>query len=152
MPVNSNEQELSIPEILVYALKEQNVPENMVAPSILALVKEGSMEETDVRNYGNTVFISHFKEKDGVKAVFGRALNADTARNYMQNGEEYFRYLLDEKVDYFVSIYNDPRVGIIFKYIQRPEVQARVGGKATVEIKQTKKGVFGATVKLEAKP
>lgn len=107
------------------------------------------MEDTDVRNYGNTVFISHFKTRDGVKAVFGRALNADTARNYLRNGEDYFRYLIEEEVDYFVTLYDDPRIGIIFKYIERPEVQQRVGGKATVEIRETPDG-FGATVKIEA--
>lgn len=149
MPISSDEKQLSISEILVYALKEQKVPQNMVAPYLAAFIKEGSMPDTDVRNFGNTVFISHFKTKDNVKVVFGRGLNADTARNYLVNGEEYFKYLLEEKVNYFFTIYEDVRLGTIFKYIQRPEVQARVGGKATVEMKQAN-GQYGATVKIEA--
>jgi hypothetical protein len=150
VPISSDEKQLSISEIMVYALQEQDMPKDMLAPSMAALVQEGAMPDTDVRNYGNTVFITHFKTKDGVKAVFSRGLNADTARNYLSNGEEYFKYLMGEKVDYFVTFFEDARLKTIFRYIERPEVQARVGGTATVELLEDD-GLFGATVKLEAK-
>lgn len=149
MATDSNEKLLSIPEIIVANLKEQNVEQRMVAPYVLAIVKEGAMPDTDVRQFGNTVFISHFKTKNDTKVVFGRAFNVDTARNYLTNGEEYFKYLIQEKVDYFVTIYTDSRLSIIFKYIQRPEVQARVGGTAEVQMRESN-GRFGATVKIEA--
>lgn len=149
MMVSSQEQLLSIPEILQTSIEEQKIPKNMVMPSMLALVKEATMPDTDVRQFGNTVFISHFKEKNGLKVVYGRALNADTAENFLKNGEEYFEYLIDEGVNYFITQYVDPRFQTIFRYIQRPDVQARVGGTARVETRKTKNG-FLSVVKIEA--
>jgi hypothetical protein len=148
MPVSSDEKQLSVSEIVVAALREQNVPQNMIAPSVIGFVKEGTMPDTDVRNFGNTAFITHFKEKNNIKVAFGRALNADTARNYLINGEDYFKYLIDENVDYFFATYKDPKIGIIFKYIQRPEVQARVGGTAIVRTTEGKGG-FLTEIKIE---
>jgi len=149
MLTSSDNKKLGIPEIMLRALQNQGLEQRMIAPSIAGLVQEGAMPDTDVRQYGNTVFITHFKTKDGMKVAYGRALNADKAKNYLKNGEEYFRYLLDENVNYFISLYEDPKLSSVFKYIQRPEVQARVGGTAEVEMKEAH-GMYGVTIKLEA--
>ena len=50
------------------------------------------MPNTEVKQYGNTVFITHFSE-DRDLAV-GRALNIDIAKNFFFNGEDYFRDLV----------------------------------------------------------
>lgn len=147
--VNSDERQLGIPEIFVEAMREQNVPRDQYAATLVSFAKEASLPNTDLRNFGNTLFLSHIKEKNGTKVAFGRALNADIARNYLQNGEAFFKFLISEKVDYYITFYSDPRLDIIFRYIQRPEVQKRVGGKATVTTRKNKTST-AVVVQIEA--
>jgi hypothetical protein len=90
--IDSKKEQLSIPEIITQAV--YNIPVEGVPPYavILSIIKEGTMPNTEVEQYGNTVFITHFSE-DRDLAV-GRALNIDTAKNFFLNGEEYFRNLV----------------------------------------------------------
>jgi len=90
--VDSKKEQLSIPEIItqvVYNEPTEGVP---AYAAILSIVKEGAMPNTEVKQYGNTVFITHFSE-DRDLAV-GRALNLDVAKYFFFNGEDYFRDLV----------------------------------------------------------
>ena len=152
MPVDSTKKQLSIPEIIVSSLKETGVEQKRIQPVLFSIIKEGSLPNSEVINFGNTVFISHYKKKEDDLVVYGRGLNADIAKNYMQNGEEYFKHLISKGVKYFVSVYDDPRINILFRYIARPEVQSRVApnGKAIVETYKGKEpNQFISVVKLE---
>jgi hypothetical protein len=90
--VDSNKEQLSIPDIITQAV--YNNPPKGVPPyaALLSIVKEGTMPNTEVKQYGNTVFITHFSE-DRDLAV-GRALNIDLAKNFIINGEEYIADLV----------------------------------------------------------
>lgn len=90
--VDSRKDQLSISEIIAQSVYN-NLPEG-VPPyaAILAIIQEGSMPHTEVKQYGNTVFITHFGEDKDL--AVGRALNIDTAKNFIINGEEYFRDLV----------------------------------------------------------
>ena len=90
--VDSNKEQLSIPEIITKAVYNTPVEGVPSYAAILSIVKEGSMPNTEVKQYGNTVFITHFSE-DRDLAV-GRALNIDIAKNFFFNGEDYFRDLV----------------------------------------------------------
>jgi hypothetical protein len=90
--VDSKKDQLSIPEIITQAA--YNNPVEGVPPyaAILSVIKEGTMPNTEVKQYGNTVFITHFgKDRD---LAVGRALNIDIAKNFFFNGEDYFRDLV----------------------------------------------------------
>ena len=90
--VDSKKEQLSIPEIItqvVYNEPTEGVP---AYAAILSIVKEGAMPNTEVKQYGNTVFITHFS-KDRNLAV-NRALSVDSAKNFLANGEAYFRDLV----------------------------------------------------------
>lgn len=137
MPIDSNQKQLSIPEVIVAAMQEQGVSKRMVGPYILSILKESSMPNTDVRTFGNTAFITHIKEKEGMKAAFGRPLNADTARNYLKNVEEYIKSLVDQSVSHFITYYKDPRIDTVIKYIKLPKVQKRIGAELDVKTKKT---------------
>lgn len=99
--VDSKQEELSIPEIITQAV--YNNPPEGVPPyaAILSIIKEGTMPNTEVKQYGNTVFVTHFSE-DRDLAV-GRALNVDAAANFVYNGEAYFRDLVKNGTKKFVA-------------------------------------------------
>ena len=79
--VDSKQEQLSISEIITQAV--YNTPPKDIPPyaAILGIVKEGTLPNTTVEQYGNTVFITHFaKDK---KVAIGRALNIEIGRAHV---------------------------------------------------------------------
>jgi len=139
MPTDSSKKQLGISEVIVAAIQEQKVPQKLAGPHMLSIIKEASMPGADVRQFGNTVFITHIKEREGEVFAFGRPLNADTARNYLKNVEEYVKFLVKEKlVKYFITYYKDYRLNSVVKYLQLPKVQQRIGAKLKIKTKEAK--------------
>ena len=108
-----------------------------------ALVQEMNMEGTSIVRDGNTLFIIHNAE--GRVGVF-RALNADTARNYLENSYAFIQGAYKMGFDTLVSEFEDPTIMNIFKAISRNPPQEGMGYKA----ERTKTG-FRVTVKLGPK-
>lgn len=115
--VDSKERQMSIPEIVVQATASQSKVDISLQAALLGFVKEGSMPDTEVKQYGNTVFITHFS-KDRDLAV-GRALNMDTAKNFIPNGEEYFRDLVRNGTKKFVAQFSQKSYAMAFAALKR---------------------------------
>lgn len=121
---NSKEKQLSTPEVIATSIADfhrtgrlRDVP---MQAAILSIVQEGSMPNTEVRQIGNTVFISHYSEDRQEVAM--RALNVDTARNYLDSSIQYVRDLANSGVERMTSDFNDKRILQLFKSIaNRPE-------------------------------
>lgn len=125
MPItNSKDKDLPIPDIITGALadakRDGDLGDLPMHAAILGIVQEGSMENTDVEKIGNTVFITHYG--DGGKHAVMRALNVDTARNYLDNSIEYVKRLASRGVQQMSSDFKDKRILQLFKSIaNRPE-------------------------------
>lgn len=122
--VNSNEKDLSIPEIITNALGDAERKGGLdgmpLEVAILSVVKEGSLPNTEVTKIGNTVFITHYDEDR--TEVHVRTLSADTARNYLRNVWEYVRGLSEAGVERLTSDFSDRKVIPVFEsIINRPE-------------------------------
>jgi hypothetical protein len=115
--VDSKKDQLSIPEIITQAV--YNLPVEGVPPyaAILSIIKEGTMPNTEVKQYGNTVFITHFSE--GRDLAVGRALSIDTAKNFIINGEEYFRDLVRGDTKKFVAQFDQKSFATAFLAFKR---------------------------------
>ena len=105
-----------------------------------SLVKEMNMEGTSTYRQGNTVFLMHHAK--GRIGTF-RALNADTARNYLDNSYQFIQDAYKMGFDILVSDFKDPTIMNIFKGISRNPPQEGMGYRA----EKTKDG-FRVTVKL----
>ena len=118
--VDSKREQLSIPEIIAQAV--YNTPSRDLSPetAIMAIIREGAMPNTTVKNYGNTVFITHFS-KDQDLAV-GRALNIDAASNFVANGEAYFRDLVRGGTRKFVAQFDQPSFARAFMALKRKPI------------------------------
>lgn len=118
--IDSKKDKLNIPEIITQAV--YNNPPKDVPPyaAILSIVKEGSMPRTEVKQYGNTVFITHFSE-DRDLAV-GRALNIDIAKNFIINGEAYFRELVLGGTRKFVAQFDEKSFATAFMAFKRKPI------------------------------
>ena len=136
--VDSNEKQLSTPEIITLVAAENTaVP---LAAALMAIVKEGTMPNTEVKQYGNTVFITHFsKDRD---LAIGRALNKDTARNFIDNGAEYFTDLVQNGTRKFVAQFKQKSFALAFKALEKRPITTEqrlwifdtVDGKTQVRI------------------
>lgn len=127
-------------DVILYSL--DNMRDKLPVPmeqAILLIVEEAKLPNTEMMLLGNTVFISHFSD-DGKQAVM-RAFNVDNAKNYINNGERFTRYMIQRGVESFVTQYDVESYGIPMKQIQKNKL-------GTVTFDKTKKGTFLALVQL----
>ena len=85
MKVIDSKQEL-VPEPTIIVLSVDQINTKYPLATALAIIaKEGSMPSADIRQFGNTVFLSHRGSGENQNKMVGRAFNIDTARNYISN-------------------------------------------------------------------
>jgi hypothetical protein len=142
MLVDSKKKQLGQEAILMIAAQETKSP-HPASTVYAAMVKEMNMPGTSIVREGNTLFVIHNAE--GRVGVF-RALNADTARNYLESSYAFIQGAYKMGFDTLVSDFEDPTIMNIFKAISRNPPQEGMGYKA----ERTKKG-FRVTVKLGPK-
>lgn len=142
MLVDSKEKQLGEQAILMIAAQETK-SQYPASTIYAAIVKEMNMPGTSVLREGNTLFVLHTAE--GRVGVF-RALNADTARNYLESSYAFIQAAYKMGFDTLVSEFEDPTIMNIFKAISRNPPQEGMGYKA----ERTKRG-FRVTVKLGPK-
>lgn len=142
MLVDSKKKKLGEQAILMIAAQETKSP-HPASAIYAAIIKEMNMPGTSVVREGNTLFVIHNAE--GRVGVF-RALNADTARNYLESSYAFIQGAYKMGFDTLVSEFEDPTIMNIFKAISRNPPQEGMGYKA----ERTKTG-FRVTVKLGPK-
>ena len=108
-----------------------------------AIVKEMNIPGTSIVREGNTIFIIHNTE--GRIGIF-RALNADTARNYLESSYAFIQAAYKMGFDILVSEFEDPTIMNLFKAISRNPPNEGMGYRA----ERVKNG-FRVTVKLGPK-
>lgn len=113
--VDSKQMMLPIAEIIKIAAQNtgSDIPPAAIAQGIKAELKQPGAVPM---RYGNTLFLCH-KTKDRM-GLF-RALNADTARNFVENGNRWVVQAYNAGFDYMVTEFDDPTLVNIFKAISR---------------------------------
>lgn len=139
MLVDSKKQMLDEDSILMISAEETKSP---YPPATLyaSIVKEMNLEGTSTFRYGNTLFIVHHA-KDRI-GIF-RALNADVARNYLENSFNFIKDAYDLGFDILYSKFSDERILGIFKMISKNPPREGMGYRA-----EKLKDGFGVTVKV----
>ena len=137
--VDSREQELSAEDIVAIAAMntDAGVDRNKAIQMINAELK---MDDTLFIRQGNTLFILH---KSAPRIGWFRALNADTAANFLQNGIEFIKAAYKMGFDTVASTFNDPAIIAVFRYISNNPPNPEMG----YELEEMDDGSFMATVK-----
>lgn len=104
--VDSKKQFVSAPEIIMRVAQEFNNTEYPVQNVIASIAEELAMPNTDQVQIGNTVFIGHTGEGKHSSVMEGRALNIDTAQNFVRNGLQYLAYLQNKDIRYYRTDFN----------------------------------------------
>ena len=139
MLVDSKKKELSNDAILMIAAQQTKSP-HPAETVYAALIKEMNMAGASTYREGNTIFIMHHAK--GRVGIF-RALNADTARNYLENSYAFIQAAYKMGFDVLVSDFQEPTIMNIFKAISRNPPQEDMGYRA-----QKKGNGFRVIVKL----
>lgn len=137
--VDSQQQELSVEEIL--DIVNWSSPDPMETARYIAMINaELQMPNTLFIRQGNTLFIIH-KADRGVG--FFRALNADTARNYLANSMEFIKACHKMGFDTMATEFTDPSLLNIFRFISdNPPIEGM-----GYQVQETDDGSFYVTVK-----
>lgn len=105
-------------EVMIRSLHAQK--DQLTVPmdqALLMLVEELKMDNTEAIQFGNTVFVTHYSPES--PTCFMYALNVDTAKNYINNGEMYVRRLIKNGLKGFMTSYQTESFGIPFKQIEK---------------------------------
>ena len=116
MVVDSNEKMLTVQEIIEISAKQTGVTRPL-EEVIQMLTIELTMPNIWKCRIGNTLFIFHKSAKPGVGYV--RALNADIARNYVNNILEAAKSSYEVGFDTLVTQFTDDAPLVAFKIIAR---------------------------------
>jgi hypothetical protein len=133
--VDSKERPLPAPTIITTALGELDLGGITPAAAMAGIAKEMTMKDTDMVQIGNTVFIGHRGKGANKDLMWGRALNIDTAQNFVANGLKYFTHMQKIGVKRYVSDYDGAIYDSAFKawkrYADKLDTKIAVGRKAT---------------------
>jgi len=137
--VDSQQEELSVEDII--SIAGMNTDAGMEPERLIKIINaELQMPDTLFLREGNTLFIIH-KAKPGVG--WFRAINADTAPNFLQNGRTFMLACHKMGFDTMATTFTDPTLLGVFRYVsQNPPVEGM-----GYQVQKTNNGGFYVTVK-----
>jgi hypothetical protein len=141
MIVDSKQQMLSDRDIALTAAKETGVNRSD-ADVMNMLTIEFSLPNTWKMRNGNTIFVVH-KSKESGYGYF-RALNADTAKNYLENSRVFAQAAYEAGFNFLVTQFEDSSILNIFKAISRNPVREDMG----YAVQRTNTGGYQVTLQL----
>ena len=142
MVVDSKKEQLEFEDIVKISVKETKSKYPMHV-AFVAVMKELTLPGAFSVRMGNTVFIVH-PQKDKVGYVFFRALNADTAKNYVEHSKKFTDQMKAKGYKVMVTQFEDPTILNIFKAIARDKPEGM--GYAVQKSKDGK--MYQVTVQL----
>ena len=117
MVVDSKKEQLEFEDIIKISLAETK-SEYSLSVAFVSVIKELTLPGAFSVRMGNTIFIVH-PQKGKVGYVFFRALNADTAKNYIENSKKFTKHMASKGYKVMVTQFRDPTILNIFKAIAR---------------------------------
>lgn len=137
--VDSKQQELTPEDIIAIAsINTDSTVDSSTA--VQRVAAELQLEDTLFLREGNTLFIIH---KSAPRVGWFRALNADTAPNFLDNSVIFIQACYDMGFDTMASTFNDPTLLGIFRYISNNPPNPQMG----YEVRRKRDGGFYVTVK-----
>ncbi len=117
--VDSKQEPLPAPTVINMALGGVDFERLTPAAGIAGIAKELTMDNVDVLQVGNTVFIGHRGKGKNKDLMWGRAINIDTAQNFINNGLRYLTHLQRIGIKRYVAEYKGDTLDNAFKVWKR---------------------------------
>lgn len=152
--ISSTDQKLEATDILVRAAYSNNgagadIGQIYPPATILATVaKEMSLPGSDVKQFGNTIFLSHRGKGSNRNKMVGRAFNVDTGRNFVNNSLQYINYLQKRGVTHYTTWFNGEGFLNGFRIFQR----MTKGSDTQIGIARRSEGGYIVYIKIGEQP
>lgn len=131
--IDSKEEPLPAPTIISTVVGELDLDGVSPTAAMASIAKEMTMENVDMVQIGNTVFLGHRGSGKNKDLMWGRAFNVDTAQNFVANGLKYFTHMQRNGIKRYVSDYDGDVYDSAFKtwkrYTDRCDSEIAVGRK-----------------------
>jgi hypothetical protein len=115
--IDSNKKLLPGPEIITEVVYKMDLGGLDPTVALISIIKETTMDGAELKQYGNTVFLGHYTaDKTG---VLFRTFNMDTAKNVVDNGERYIKYLISQGVTKVCSQFYGHQFLHVFKLMSK---------------------------------
>ena len=101
--IDSNQEKIAPGQVMAIAAKQLNEDNIPVEAMLASVAKETAMENADIVQVGNTVFLGHKGKGANKSKMVGRAFNVDTGRNFINNMVNYLGYLQSKKFTHYAS-------------------------------------------------
>ena len=129
MAIDSKQQELTDSQIITTAALETK--SSYSADVVLGMFdKEMRMPNSIAIRYGNTIFVVHQGRTNKRHGTF-RALNADTAKNYVESSKRFVIEAYQAGYDVLVTEFFDQSILNIFRIISKDPPNPDMGYRAT---------------------
>jgi len=127
--IDSKKQELTDSQIITMAAMDTNSPYS--SDVVLGMLdKELRMPNALAIRYGNTIFIVHQGRTNKRRGTF-RALNADTAQNYLESSRKFVIEAYKAGYDALVTDFFDESILNIFRTISKNPPNPDMGYRVT---------------------
>jgi hypothetical protein len=141
--VDSKQQMLTIQQII--AIAAANTESQFPPEAIVQGIKAEMLQKDSLpMRYGNTLFLCH---KGKGRTGFFRALNADTARNFVDNGNRWVVQAYQAGFDFMVTQFKEASLINVFKAISRKPPRPNMG----YQVQQMKDGQYQVILQLGQK-
>tara|TARA_R110000796_G_scaffold250726_1_gene380309 strand:+ start:47 stop:514 length:468 start_codon:yes stop_codon:yes gene_type:complete len=133
--IDSNKTQLEPAQIMMEFAANYNSTEYPTEVVTVALMKEITMPDVDLVQFGNTAFIGHRGKGENENLMWGRGLTVDTAQNFITAGLKYFNHLQELGIERYVTDYDGDIYDSAFKtwkrYTDKGDSKIAVGRKAS---------------------
>jgi hypothetical protein len=131
MLVDSKKRMLDPQEIILEASRQIKSKKYSPDQILAGLISEANEPDTILMRQGNTLYIVH---KGQNRTALYRALNADTADNFLENGVMYAKAMYMAGFDVMVTQFEDPILLKIFPFMKknRARINKDRDGKPTM--------------------
>ena len=133
--IDSNKTQLEPAQIIMEFAANYNSTEYPTEAVTAALMKELTLPNVDLVQFGNTAFIGHRGKGKNEDLIWGRGLTVDTAQNFIAAGLKYFSHLQGLGVKRYVTDYDGDIYDSAFKtwkrYTDKGDSELAVGRKAS---------------------
>jgi hypothetical protein len=117
--INSKEKQLEPAQIIVEFAENYNNTGYPVEAVTAAIMKEITLPDTDLVQFGNTAFIGHRGKGKDKDLMWGRGLTVDTAQNFIAAGIKYFNHLQNMGIRRYITDYDGAIYDSAFKAWKR---------------------------------
>lgn len=146
--IDSNQEKIAPGQVMAIAAEQLKVDDVPLEAMLASVAKETAMENADIVQVGNTVFIGHKGKGANKSKMVGRAFNVDTGRNFINNMVNYLGYLQNKKFTHYASQFK----GDTYLPAMRVLEKKLAGKDSNVAVGRGKDGQYVVFINLGKEP